>query len=106
MYQSSTTKIELRTKVLNIGCMGRVTIEVHADGWWEIMLESNRDNNKYFRNRGTMLPDNQLFCHSEMIVAELPDWMFKQFHDTIDELLVEFERDALDVPQYRQELPV
>lgn len=101
MQMLSTIEVESRTAVLNIGCMGRVTIEAHSDGWWEIMLESNQDGNNYFRTRGSMLPENQLMCHSDMVVAELPPWMFEQFNDKIDELRILFERDTLHTPEHK-----
>jgi hypothetical protein len=94
------TKVDFRTVTLNIGCMGEVLITVHTDGWWEIQLTSNRDRDRdqFFRTRGTMLPDNQLFCHKTLEIIELPEWMFTQFNDTIGELKIMIERDALMTP--------
>jgi len=101
MNQPFTIKVEKRTAVINVGCMGRVTIEVESDGYWEIMLESNRDGLNYFRTRGTMIQPNQLLCHSTMTAIELPVWMFEQFTDKIDELLLMIERDTLHTPEHK-----
>lgn len=93
LKEPTLLEVESKVATINIGCIGRVTITVHDDGWWEIMLEANktdRKSNVYFRTRGTMLPPCQMYSHFAEETVELPEWMFTQFNDTIDSLKAEW----------------
>lgn len=106
MSQPLISTDSTRQRMMNVPCTGKFYITVESDGYWEVELH-HKDGDRYRHGRGTLNADG-VFLNMQSIfdAYTIPDWMWESIRATIDEMLVEFERDALDAPQYRQGMPV
>lgn len=86
-----------RSRTMNVPCTGKFDIEVHADGYWEVVLCA--DHGVYTRTRGTMSDAGTFYSPDTGEQLSVPDWMWDSICATMNELTIELERDALDTPQ-------
>lgn len=86
-----------RSREMNVPCTGKFLVEVHGDGYWDVLLDDGEKT--YGRTRGSMSAAGTFHNSHTGELISIPDWMWDSICATMNELTIELERDALDTPQ-------
>lgn len=83
-------------KILNVGCTGKFKLLVNSAGW-SIQLDTNEGEHFSHYVYGG-LPSGVLANDLNTIHFHMPDWMWNQMMNTIEQLHIEMERGSIPSP--------